>query len=233
EKLYDIPKLHRWARSSSLGDHDNRQPPGSPPRDEAVLAIRGELLKRYPTAVIYAHRAAWQLTNGHIDKGKIRIPPPLRPAEEADPPRDKVKTPLYEAKVDPDITFLGFDLTVDEAKGDPDADDAGWFFVIAERPGEPRFGLDLERDPSAPINTWSDLAWGDVTTDHDLLRIRAGMHSYNLTTPPPPAEGPDELAQHQEDRQVRWDQNTNAADVAYVLFQLPVLVAVHAAEMLP
>jgi hypothetical protein len=32
---------------------------------------------------------------------------------------------------------------------------------------------------------------------------------------------------------VRWNRNTNAADVAYVLYQLPVLVAVHAAEMLP
>ena len=28
--------------------------------DELVLVIRGELLKRYPTAVIYAHRACWQ-----------------------------------------------------------------------------------------------------------------------------------------------------------------------------
>jgi hypothetical protein len=233
EKLYDIPKLHRWSRTSKLGEHDNRQPPGSPPKDEVVLAIRGELLKRYPNAVIYAQRAEWQLTNGHIDQSKIRVLTPLTDAEEANPPRDKLKTPLYEAKVDPDITFFGFDLSVKQAKGNPATNDAGWFFVIKERPGEPRFGLDLERDPSEPINTWNDLSWQDVTTEASLLRIRPGMRSYVLTTPPPAAEGPEEIAQYQEDRQVHWEPGTNAADVAYVLYQLPVLVAVHAAEMLP
>jgi hypothetical protein len=134
--------------------------------------------------------------------------------------------------VDPDITFFGFDLTVAEAKGNPDADDAGWFFVIKERPGEPRFGLDIARGGS-PLNTWSDLAWEDVTTEQDYLRIRPGMASHELTVAPPATEGPEEMEQHLEDRQFRWNENTNAADVAYVLYQLPVLVAVHAAEMLP
>jgi hypothetical protein len=232
EKLYDIPKLHLWSRFSKLGDHDNRQPPGSPPKDEVVLSIRGEVLKRYPTAVIYAHKAAWQMTNGVIDKSLIRIPTTLTAAEESQPPRDKVKTPLYEARVDPDITFFGFDLTATEAKGNPDTDDAGWFFVIKERPGEPRFGLDIDR-AGAPINSWSDLAWGDVTTQNRLLRINAAMNEHELTTAPPSSEGPDELAQHLEDKQVKWTRATNAAEVAYVLYQLPVLVAIHAAEMLP
>jgi hypothetical protein len=233
EKLYNIPKLHRWSVASELGSHDNRQPPGSPPKDEVVLAIRGELLKRYPTAVIYAHKAAWQTrADGSIDKSLIRIPITLTGAEEDNPPRDKVKTPLYEAKIDPDITFFGFDLTSREAKGNPATDDAGWFFVMKERPGEPRFGLDIERT-GAPLNSWSDLAWNDVTTQNGLLRINAGMNEHVLTTAPPASEGPEELAQHEEDRQVRWNRSTNAADVAYVLYQLPVLVAVHAAELLP
>ncbi|HTM25365.1 MAG TPA: hypothetical protein VL225_09240 [Vicinamibacterales bacterium] len=232
ESLYDIPKLHRWLSTSVLGDHDNRQPPDSPPKDEVVLSIRGELLKRYPTAVIYAHKADWQRTDGAIDKSLIRQPIELTGAEETNPPRDKVKTPLYEARVDPDITFFGFDLTVKEARGDPETDDAGWFFIIKERPGEPRFGFDIERG-GAPINTWSDLSWEDVTTDHDYLRVRAGMQTYQLTTPPSAAEGPEEMEQYLEDRQLVWDPDTNAGDVAYVLYQLPVLVAVHAAEMLP
>ena len=231
EKLYDIPKLHLWPASSVLGAHDNRQPPGSPPKDEVVLSIRGELLKRYPTAVIYAHKADWQKTNGAIDKSLIRVPVKLSAAEEKDPPTDKVKNPLYGAKVDPDITFLGFDLTAKEAKGDPDADDAGWFFIIKERPGEPRFGLDVSG--VATINSWNDLSWDDVTTTNGLLRINAGMNEFLLTTEPPASEGPDELDQHREDKKVAWDRSTNAADVAYVLYQLPVLVAVHAAEMLP
>src|SRR4029450_10918172 len=59
EKLRDIRPLHRWTRDSALGDHDNREE-GTEKEDERVLVIRGELLKRYPTAVIYAHRACWQ-----------------------------------------------------------------------------------------------------------------------------------------------------------------------------
>lgn len=232
EKLYDIPNLHRWDAASKLGEHDNRQPPAGQPRNEVVLTIRGELLKRYPTAEIYAHKADWQRTGGVIDKSRIRQPVKLEGADAENPPRDKVKTPLYEAKVEPDITFLGFDLTIEEAAGNPDADDAGWFFVIRERSGEPRFGLDVSRD-GAPINAWSDLAWPDVTTEQSLLRLRAGMQSYQLTVPPPASEGPEELAQHLEDKQIAWNENSNAADVAYVLYQLPVMVAVHAAEMLP
>lgn len=233
EKLYDIPRLHRWSKSSRLGDHDHRQPPGSQPKDEVVLAIRGELLKRYPTAVIYAHRAAWQRTNGRIDKSLIRVLAELTPEEEAAPPRELLKTPLYEAKVEPDITFFGFDLTVSQAKGNPSEDDPGWFFVIKERPGEPRFGLDLARPADAPINTWSDLSWNDVTVEQSYLRLRPGMQTHALSAPPPGSEGPQELEQHLEDRQLRWNSQTNSADVAYVLYQLPVLVAVHAAEMLP
>ena len=52
---------------------------------------------------------------------------------------------MFEAKVDPDIYFFGFDLTVEDViggTGENINDDPGWFFVIKERPGEPRFGLD-------------------------------------------------------------------------------------------
>ena len=38
--------------------------------------------------------------------------------------------------------------------------------------------------------------------------------------------------QWEEDRFVSWNASTNAADLAYVLYQVPVLVAVHASEML-
>ncbi len=58
ERLFDISELHRWPVNSALGDHDNREAVGDK-EDELVLVIRGELLKKYPTAVIYAHRAAY------------------------------------------------------------------------------------------------------------------------------------------------------------------------------
>ena len=65
EQLYDIPELHRWALTSALGDHNNRQSP-TEHGEQAVLVIRGELLKKYPTAVIYANRADWEYeSDGH------------------------------------------------------------------------------------------------------------------------------------------------------------------------
>ena len=101
-----------------------------------MLVIRGELLKRYPTAVIYAHRACWQRTDdgtaadrakdpcsrsGGIDNSKERRLAPLTAAEQGAPPRSKVLTPLFEARIDPDIYFLGFDLTVGERARQPQA----------------------------------------------------------------------------------------------------------------
>ena len=125
EARRDILPLHRWPIDSKLGSHGNSSL-GSQRRNELVLVIRGELLKRYPTAVVYAHRACWQrkddgtvadqakhpcARSGAIDNTKERRLAPLTASEESAPPRTKVLTPMFEAKVDPDISFLGFDLT--------------------------------------------------------------------------------------------------------------------------
>ena len=211
--------------------------------------IRGELLKRYPTAVIYAHRACWQRKDdgtdadkakhpcdrsGGIDNKKERRLKPLTAAEEDNPPRDKVRTPLYEAKVDPDIYFFGFDLTVEEARGGTGAnpaDDPGWFFVIKERPGEPRFGLDIEQQPD--LNVWNDLSWPDVQPGGPgtFIEITNATPTFSLVLPTGDEE--EKTEQYEDDRNITWSKDMSAADVAYVLYQSPVLVAVHAAEMLP
>jgi len=230
ERLRDIPELHRWSRNSGLGDHDYREEQGDK-EEEVVLAIRGELLKKYPTAIIYAHRAAWERTGTAIDRSKSRR---LADLPAGTPPRDLVKTPLYEAKVDPDIYFFGFDLTAERAKGGQVVDgeeDPGWFFVIKERPGEPRFGLDLPSSgPAGPINTWNELSWPDVVDDYltaDVLPV--GQHTVTLVDP---GAGTPEKAQYDEDKAFSWRPDTDAAEIAYILYQIPVLMAVHAAEML-
>lgn len=229
EKLRDIPELHLWSRFSKLGDHDHREKDGDN-EEEVVLVIRGELLRKYPTAVIYAHRAQWQLKeDGTIDAKKERR------LDEGAPIQAKMKTPLYEAKADPDIYFFGFDLTVEEAQGgtgENPGDDPGWFFVIKERPGEPRFGLDIDQSPA--INVWNDLAWEDVvpgvTPDDFIDPVAPDIHVIDPSSDPALQEKVD---QFNEDKSLVWDSNTNAAVLAYILYQVPVLVAVHAAEMLP
>ncbi|MEA2549172.1 MAG: hypothetical protein QOE42_1770 [Chloroflexota bacterium] len=233
ERLRDIPEIHRWATTTPLGNHDNRDAGGAA-EEELVLAIRGELLKKYPTAVIYAHRAAWQRrSNGEIDKSKVR-----RLAgdagSEADPPPTLVKTPLYEARVDPDITFFGFNLTAEAARGGSISggeDDPGWFFVIKERPGEPRFGLDdADRPPDDHVQTWNELAWVDVLPAVPRPNLQTGDRTVVASA----ARPTDELVARQwdEDHTFAWRVDTDAAEIAYILYQLPVLMAVHAAEML-
>ncbi|MFI6743495.1 hypothetical protein ACIBI9_62400 [Nonomuraea sp. NPDC050451] len=231
ERLRDIPPLHHWALPSPLGGHD-RHDQGGPGQEEVVLVIRGELLKRYPTAVIYAQRAKWRLTpDGDIDPGAERELDDLTPAEEQNPPPGKLRMPLFGAKIDPDITFLGFDLTVEEARGqDPEVPDAdpGWFFVLRERPGEPRFGLDIAR--TGDLNVWNDLAWDDVAAGLPFIPVGPAAPGHHLTEPTGPnAEKHDQWA---EDRLLHWGADLNASEVAYILYQAPVLVAVHAGELL-
>jgi hypothetical protein len=248
ERLRDIPPLHYWSLGSNLGEHDNREQVPGTAEEEIVLVIRGDLLKRYPTAVIYAHRACWYrqddgtdadrarhpcLRSGAIDATKERLLAPLTPAEEADPPRTKVRMPLYEAKVDPDVYFFGFDLTAEVARGesgdDPD-DDPGWFFVIQERPGEPRFGFDIERE--GDLNVWNDLAWSDVLPAGDtFIPVDATAPTRNLDEPTDPSVA-EKHVQWEDDRALHWGSNLQASEVAYIAYQAPMRVAVHAREML-
>jgi hypothetical protein len=229
EKLRDIPPIHKWSKTSSLGTHNQREEGGD--NAQIVLVVRGELLKKYPTAVIYAHKADWwRDEHGVANISKERVLMPLTTAEESNPPRTKLKTPLFEAKVDPDIYFFGFDLTSVEAKGGKIAtDDAGWFFVIKERPGEPRFGLDTGlEEPEPKLLNWNNLSWKKVgTNDGEHITIA----NINLET------GTDlnyeENKPNPEDVQANWSPAASSADIAYILYQVPVLVAVHGSRMLP
>jgi hypothetical protein len=233
ERLRDIPPLHHWSLQSRLGEHDHREAIPGVAEEELVLVIRGELLKRYPTAVIYAQRAQWVLNDdGSIDVDAERELVDLSSAEELAPPTQKVRTPLYEAKVDPDIYFFGFDLTEEEARGDdpttPDPD-PGWFFVIRERPGEPRFGFDIER--SGALQVWNDLSWDDVAPAPAMFIPMAGAPGHLLNEPHDPPDG-EKIEQWGEDKDLHWGADLRASEVAYILYQAPVLVAVHAQEML-
>ncbi len=246
EMYRDIPKLHYWSRFSKLGEHDHRQRPGEPEIEEVVLVIRGELLKKYPNAVVYAHKADWQRdeTPQHAyDKSQPRMLFQEAEGESNNPSFSVIRTPLYKAQVEPDITFFGFKLDVEEAKGDSDPDipskeNAGWFFVIKERPGEPRFGFDIPKTDldAQPNLTWNDISWTEVLPGNGIINVLNPPGQINIAATAPDNDSPSFLAQREEDKKIIWNTNghqVDAADLAYILYQVPVLVAVHAAEMLP
>ncbi|MGW6572410.1 hypothetical protein ACWGAN_09535 [Streptomyces sp. NPDC054945] len=231
DRLYDIPAIDTWDPKSRLGSHDQRdkQSGGTGEEDDLVLVIRGELLRKYPTAVVYAHRADWARDEDgteHRDRERV-----LADIPDGDrPPAHLVKLPVFEAKVEPDITLLGFDLTPSAAKGERPLD-PGWFFVIEERPGDPRFGAD--EVPAGPLEVWNDLAWRDLTPPGARFITLDPARELPLVAFDASEDDAEKAEQRREDTQLPpWSGRLGSADLAYMLFQAPVLVAVHAQEML-
>lgn len=244
EQLRDIPPIHKWSKINSsklvpsdpdsvkkneLGSHNQRALNSG--KTQLVLVVRGELLKKYPTAVVYAHKADWGKINEIKNINEERVLMTLSQLEQNKPPETKLKTPLFEAKIDPDIYFFGFDLDDEEARGTEDPqttnDDPGWFFVLKERPGEPRFGLDI--DKADRIINWNNLSWEDIgTQDGKCIEINKTI---NFTTYNAGIDQENKVIE--DDIQARWSPTTNAAELAYILYQVPVMVAIHASKMLP
>ena len=123
----------------------------------------------------------------------------------------KQRHPLFRGTLKPDVTFLGFDLTKDQATADP-----GWFFVIQQQPTEPRFGLD-EADGTVPNppSTWNDLSWRHMAaTEEEWNNLSHASVKRML----PEIGG------------VKWGRN--GAHQAFITFQRPVRIAIHAKQMI-
>jgi hypothetical protein len=230
EQFKDVQELHRWALSRGLGDHGNR--PTAP--NNVVLVVRGELLKRYPNTVLYAQKAVWPplLPNGQIDHTVVRV---LASEDGTTNGQPNVMQPLFKAQILPDIYFVGFNLTAPQVKGDPGtnpAQDPGWFFVLRERPGEPRFGFDIGDAPNSRLYTWNEVNWRDLgTPDGAQLTFNRSLTLGNVN-PLSGNVGAANLDRHNEDLNYSWNPKTNAADIAYIVYQDKVMVAIHGSEML-
>jgi hypothetical protein len=230
EEIRDIKKIHEWPGESPLGAHNNRFPADGEPR--VVLIIRGELLKRYPDTIIYAQRARWGNKPNHQDHLLLHDETGERADPEVADPH--FRYPMFRAQVEPDIYFIGFDLLIEDVRGDPaleesaearartDPDRLGWFFVLQEPVGEPRFGLDEHAVTSVDdpkTLKWDALSWenlGPLATPVDIIDLDKKF----ATEPPNP----------KVDGGAVW--GSHAADMAFILYQEPVLVAIHARDML-
>jgi hypothetical protein len=189
----DIGPIHEFRRNLALGTNS-----GADLRGSLVLLVRGQLLRRYPNAVVYAI--------------------PARADRSIDPTPGAVENPVFWGRIDPDVTFVGFDLTREDAEVAP-----GWFFVIAEQPTEPRFGLDVPpatgSGGAAPAS-WSDLDWGDVgVAPGGHLRIAAsGLDGQEK----PIIAGTPGAARFGRD----------AAHMAAITFQRPFRAAIHSSDVI-
>lgn len=177
----DIFPLHQWG-TRKLGG-----PEGAPAGERFVMLMRSSLLRRYPTAVIYAVKA--------VMAGTKRKP-------------SKVSTdelhPAFRGSMEPDVSFFGFNITADQAAGTGAGGDQGYFIVIQEQPGEPRFGLDVgtptgtashvKVGAGVPSGTGlNGLTWGQNGAHMaGILRqqpVRIAIHASQFLRPKQP-EGP-------------------------------------------
>lgn len=186
----DIAPIHAIGAARRLGTST-----GADLRGSLVLLVRGQLLRRFPGAVVYATPS---LADGTLDTTP-----------------SAARNPVFWGRLDPDVTFVGFDLTREDVEPAP-----GWFFVIAEQPAEPRFGLDAPGGgPPPSLATWSDLEWGhaDVPAGGHLGLAASGLMGIER---PVVAGG------------ARATMGRNAAHVAAITFQRPFRAAIHSSEII-
>ena len=246
EMLKDIPLITSWPLALGLGSHENRT--GVVP-DNIVLIIRGELLRRYPDAIIYAAKAKLAGDQRVIDDTDERYP-------------------IFAGTLPGDITFIGFNLSRQDARGGTLAAPQGFFFVFQQHPTGPRFGL--EPSASQTVTQWSDLAWSNFATADSVTADSATVNPaardaempvaphlaeqeflppwtpWRLTSSvfaavleaisPPPfltaARNPaDVQIAGQDDKANAW--GTDAAQTAYITLRLPFRIAIHADLMVP
>jgi hypothetical protein len=209
-ELLDIEPIHGW-KTDELGANTSRRPP--PGGEHLVVLIRGELLRRYPTALVYACQA----TLG--DDG-------LRTLTTIE------KHPVFRGTLQPDVTFFGLELSLEDARGGRTPDDLGWFIVIQEQPTEPCFGLDVaDQAFGGAVPTWNDLSWSHLAGSAQEL---ATMQYIDLDTNlPDTRQVGDAISKRWHADHGLGETAARASDLAYITLQRPVRIAIHADDMLP
>ena len=85
------------------------------------------------------------------------------------------------------------------------------------------------------------MSWGSATPAVDetspgtgrFLQLTGTTTTIDINSNPLEDDDDEKIEQRKEDKQFQWKSSMNSAELAYILFQAPVMVAVHGAEMLP
>ncbi len=233
----DIKEIHLWNQDVPAGSEyrslGENHPLGEDQGNRLIFVVRGELLKKFPNTVIYLQKAKWvrNAADNKIHGRTINEDTPL------------YQFPAFQAKAEPDITFLGFnhvspieangvdlDIVEDEdfdVNNEPEAFNSGWFVVVKERPGETAFGADLpipDEDTGGgggEFTEWEDLSWDKIDiSDNGFIDLNT---AFSDSTKP--------IDTRENTAEFGWAKN--AAHMANILLQVPFMVAIHASDMLP
>lgn len=205
----DITAVHTWPDGDQLGAH---RPGGAVP-DSFVLLLRGELLRRFP-------RASVLLVPAEVVGGETKPLPLVGNAE----------LPAFSGWLDPDVTFLGFDVALDDVRGDnpQTADRPGWFVVLQEQPTQPALGVSGEAGEvgaDGRYASWGDLAATDlaVSGGRTFGGVPVGYVDLAATTTP------DFLTRAPQDS-TPWDGRSES--LAAILLRRPFRFYLHGSDIL-
>lgn len=201
----DIKDIHTWDKV--LGKNKS----GLSSSPNLVLLIKGDLIRRYPSTIIYAIKI--QKTGN-----KPRYWTDAYPGKNPPISKDIMIEPIFRAQVGDDVLCVGFPFTREHVQGS--ARDGEYYFVLQENQDLPRFGLDTvsarikknrncltEAQASELIDNGPQ--WGDAPLDH------AGyISNIDFLTA---IEGAVE----------------SSATIADKTYQLPIRIAIHSSELLP
>lgn len=199
----DMAPIESWDRSSALGDHLR----ASSSALTLLFVVRGALLRRFPRGSVYAARGKLDSITGGA------------------PDLTQRAYPLLSGTLAPGISFFGFGPPLDRTSVCGSGPSDGWYFIFEEPASARWFGID--EPPVAtggspkPPETWADLHWLHVATDgtgHFDPGDRSPLHGAGLPDHPG------------EQRRHGWA--VSSADMAHILLQQPVRVAIHGSRML-
>ncbi|MEF8824858.1 MAG: hypothetical protein V5A27_00700 [Halapricum sp.] len=256
EQMADITPIHTWDENElgTNSPHDNHA--------KVVLLIRGELLRRYPNTDVFVAKAVGE-DNPSTGEEPDRVPALPNTHVSRDDAGEDVKFPVFRGKLDPDITFFGFDLSPDEALYDPyhegstepdDHSDEGWFFVLQEPPAETRFGMDVGQEGDSggtPYGIGSDDAGTPREPTEELEdEVETGWSGLSWAHIVEEGDDPSSVTHVDVDGsrpgQENWSFDAddvtdtpptrwgfNSAHMARATWQLPVRISIHADDMIP
>jgi hypothetical protein len=215
----DIEEILTWRNDLHLSSIGNRN---GEDNNMTLLLIKGDLFRRFPGTVVYASKATVDAQSRIVLKEE-----------------EEIKQPVLRATMEPDMTFLGFEIKRDELEYDGPGK-PGWFFIIQEQHFDPSFGFDEKTilrnengdrdDDNGQFRRWDDLGRDYVGEFSEARNTHPGKYSDNyinindqtakiITDPPDSTNG------------IEWARNS--AHMAFITQQKPFRFAVYAKSMLP
>ena len=203
----DINPLHDWGDDKTIAENM-----GMDDTTMTVVVVRGDIVRRYPTAHFFLQKAAY-VKDGEresIDGTEGEVVPVEGTETEPD----------FLGSLGPDTVFFGFSkLDPEDVHGNRPGGAPGYFFVIEEQAGAPRFGLDEAKpahfDPESEPKTWNGASWGHLVESQEALDALTHARADN-----------ERLVALEQLHGTTWGYN--AAHMARACWQRPFRMLIHA-----